>query len=159
MFELFISVADKLLSHRSSFRKNQREQRDRMANYFDGISGCLAEIVLCVQEEEADKAMHPCYRLEEHSERFRSNLGSSIELNLLDALAQLLKEATASPMLAVSVFRLADESEKSEALHQLSRASAKFAVLADEIRVRSYRQQEQARRKWYTFWRKRGDGC
>jgi len=136
MIETLLSVASKLLSIVAVFQKANRDRKDRIAIYFEGISKCIDDLVAVRRSEDAARSgtLRSCTELDTYAEKFLETVGDTIPKPDAEKLAKDLAQACFYRALVGEVASTKPE-ELEHALEQLERAAGMFKGLSASIRA------------------------
>jgi len=130
MIEKILSVADKLFSLRGEFRKAHREKRDRIADLFEKISKCIADVST---ELKADKEPYgKCAEMLTYANMLEDTVKDEIGEEKAEQLAQDLIDAHEVEALWIQLHNAPDRDNQ---LAKLDQASGVFIAIANLLRA------------------------
>ena len=131
MIEKILFVAQTLFSFRGEFRKARHEKRDRIADLFEKISKCIADVST---ELKADEIPHgKCAEMLTYANMLSDTVKDEIGEEKAEQLAQDLIEAHEVEALWGPLHNAPDRDNQ---LAKLDQASGVFIALANLLRAR-----------------------
>ncbi len=130
MIDKILSVANALFSFSGAFQTARREKRDRIADLFDNISKCIAEIST---ELKSDNVPHgKCAEMLTYANMLTEAVKDEIGKDTAEKLAQDLIDSHEVELL---LGQLHDAPDRDNQLRKLDEASGVFMALANIIRA------------------------
>lgn len=130
MIDTILSVAKALFDFKGEFDKSRRDRKDRIAQYFEEISKCLAEIS---SELKAHKYPYgKCAEMRTYADRLPRTVGDIIGKNEAQRLAKDLESAHEVELL---FNQLEGSPNRRRDLAKLEEASGIFKALANSLRA------------------------
>lgn len=130
MIEEILSVAKALWGYKDLFDKAKREKRDRIANYFEQISRCLAETSTMLKDNQYPHGA--CGEMLGYADMLPETVGGIISKEKAQDLANQLHSMHELEKL---YSQLHDAPDKDEQLGRLLEASGILQALANSLRA------------------------